>query len=298
MNPLYILYPLAAILIFLLALGTGIFITRRFGLNWRLYWIGALTFVGSQVLHIPFNSYVLNPLVIDVVLPAVPAGLVRTMLVAALFGLSAGLFEETARYLVFARWIKEDRTWRRALLFGAGHGGIEAIIVGFMIFMTYLQLVSLAGKDLTLLMPNLSPEQVSLAQTQVNQYWSTPWLMSLMGFVERVFTLPLHIANAVLVLQVFRRGQLRWLWLAVGWHTFVNFAALVMMEVLKANSWAAYATEGMLGGLALISLWIIFSLRSPEPEPAPEAEIAPAAPPLQITPIIETEENLDQTKYG
>ena len=296
MNPLYILIPFAAILTLALALGTGIFITRRFGLNWRLYWIGALTFVGSQVLHIPFNSYVLNPMVINSILPVIPESLGRTVLIVFLFGLSAGLFEETARYLVFARWIKDDRTWRRALLFGAGHGGIEAIILAFLVLMTYLQLMNLQGKDLSLLMPTLTPEQLTLAQTQVSQYWSMPWLMSMMGFVERVFTLPLHIANAVLVLQVFRRNQVRWLWLAVGWHTFVNFAGLMMTELLKAYSWAAYATEGMLGLLALVSLWIILRLRSPEPAPEPAVPLPPVS--LQIAPIVETEENLDQTKYG
>ena len=38
-----------------LGLGLGILLARRFGLSWGLYGVGALTFIGSQVLHIPFN---------------------------------------------------------------------------------------------------------------------------------------------------------------------------------------------------------------------------------------------------
>ena len=38
-----------------LPVGLGVYLTRRFRLGWRLWWIGAATFVLSQVGHIPFN---------------------------------------------------------------------------------------------------------------------------------------------------------------------------------------------------------------------------------------------------
>ena len=41
----------------------GIYLTEKFHLGWRLWLIGAATFVISQVFHIPFNTYILNPVI-------------------------------------------------------------------------------------------------------------------------------------------------------------------------------------------------------------------------------------------
>src|SRR3990170_5701273 len=54
-------YPLSAVLIFTLAIGVGLFLTRKFHLSWRLYWIGGAIFILSQVFHLPFNFLLLNP---------------------------------------------------------------------------------------------------------------------------------------------------------------------------------------------------------------------------------------------
>ncbi len=296
MNPLYFTYPLAAIFIFIYAFGLGVVITRRFNLNWRLYWVGALTFVGSQVFHIPFNSIVLQPLIDNGTLLFFPGGIGRTILLAFWFGLSAGLFEELARYLVYARFLPDDRSWKKGVLFGAGHGGIEAIIIGFLILITYFQIRALTGQDLTAVSPGSNASQAVQIQQQINYYWSIPWPLSLLGFVERLFTVPLHIANAVLVLQVFRRNQLRWLWAAVGWHTAVNMLALIFSEQLKSNPYGSYLTEGVIGLTALVSLAIIFVLRTSDPAPASENTVP--LPAFKIEPIDETPESLDQSRFN
>ncbi len=44
-----------------LGLGLGLLLHHRFDLPWGLYGVGALTFILSQVGHIPFNSWLLNP---------------------------------------------------------------------------------------------------------------------------------------------------------------------------------------------------------------------------------------------
>ncbi|HHH82625.1 MAG TPA: YhfC family intramembrane metalloprotease, partial [Chloroflexi bacterium] len=52
---------LNALLMILLPLGLAIYLTRRFGLDWGLFGVGAVSFISSQVLHLPFNAWVLNP---------------------------------------------------------------------------------------------------------------------------------------------------------------------------------------------------------------------------------------------
>ena len=70
-SALYFTFPLSVIIIFGLAVGLGIFLTRKYNLRWRLYWIGAALFVVAQILHIPFNI-ILNQLFRNDVLPLPP----------------------------------------------------------------------------------------------------------------------------------------------------------------------------------------------------------------------------------
>lgn len=299
MNILSFTYPLNALLMLLIPIGLGIYLTRRFNQNWRLFWIGGLTFVASQIGHIPFNAYLLNPMLRQI-LPRVPEG-TGQMVVAALFvGLSAGLWEEIARYIAYARFIPDVRSWQKGLLFGAGHGGIEAMILGFLAFMSFLNLFALSGRDLSQLVP---AEQVSLVQQQVEYYWSMPWPNSLLGAVERLFAIPLHLACALLVLQSFTRKQVFWVWLAIGWHALVDAIVVFLVQVWRPYTWSAYAIEGILGILALVSVVIIFRLYQPEPE-EPKQEISPPVPQplkaaqLQLEQPQETSENLDKSRYN
>lgn len=288
---LYITHPLNGLLMLAIPIGLGIFLTRRFQLSWKLWWIGASTFVFSQVGHIPFNLG-LNYLFKHDYLPTPPQSWSLTFN-AIVLGLSAGLWEEFFRYFTYRWWAKDARTWRTAILLGAGHGGVEAIFLGTIVIIAFFQMLALQGVDPSTIAP---PEQVNLIETLIAQYWSIPWYSSLLGAVERVFTLPTHIALSVLVWQVFRRSQSRWLWLALGWHAFVNAAALVAAQI-----WGAVQAEAVLGVIALIDIAIIFALRAPEPE---TTQPLPQAPPhsSQAEPFLkeieETPEKLDQTRYN
>ena len=53
---------LNALLMIALPLGLGAVLARKLGAAWETFGIGALTFVASQVFHIPFNAWVLSPI--------------------------------------------------------------------------------------------------------------------------------------------------------------------------------------------------------------------------------------------
>jgi uncharacterized membrane protein YhfC len=287
---LYITYPLNALLMLAMVFGLGLFLTRKFHLGWRLWWIGAATFTLSQVFHIPFNillSSLINQGVIP--LPLMPAQ--EALALAVIFGLSAGIFENVARYLTYRFWAKDARSWGRGLLLGAGHGGIEAIFIALYVLYIFIQMAALRNADLESVVP---PGQLALAQQQMEAYWSNPWYLTLLGAVERLFTLPLHLALSVMVLQVFTRGQIRWLFLAILWHAFVDGLGAVYVP----RTWGVLWSLPILGVLALISVAIIFALRGPEPgeeqaEPPPPAP----APMFSLEPAEETAENLEKSRY-
>lgn len=288
---LYVTHLLNGILMLAIPIGLGLYLTSRFQLPWRLWWIGAATFILSQLGHIPFNiglDYIFD----NNYLPSPPQSW-RVLFNAAVLGLSAGLWEETFRYFTYRWWAKSARSWRTALLLGAGHGGVEAMLLGIIVIITYFQMLALQGVDPSSVAP---PEQVDLLTATISQYWSLPWYSSLLGAIERIFALLTHLALSVLVWQVYRRAQSRWLWLAVGWHALVNAAALY-----AAQTWGAIPAEGILAGIALIDIAIIAVLRYPQEEPTqtnhqPPREIPQHA--LTLEKIDEIDENLDQTRYN
>ncbi len=62
-----------------------------------------LAFLGAQALHIHFNQFLLNPAITRWGLRG--EGRERSILLALLYGLSAGVFEEGARYLAYRFWL-------------------------------------------------------------------------------------------------------------------------------------------------------------------------------------------------
>jgi len=288
MDMVSIVHFLNGLLMILLPVGLGIFLTRRWKLGWRLWMIGAGTFILSQVGHIPFNllmSALLNqtPLV-DIA----PAG--QLIINAVFLGLSAGLFEELCRYGMFRWWGRDARSWRTGILTGAGHGGIEAIILGVLASISFFSLFAMRGADLAALFP---ADQLSLAREQITAYWSMTWYDSLLGAVERLFTIPVQIAFAVIVLQCFTRRQAYWVWLAVGYHALIDATAVIAVKYA-----GPYGTEAIVAGFSVLSVIIIFLLR--RPEPAPDAEPPSPAPVAEFRPqpVEETSDKLEDTRFA
>lgn len=289
---LYFTYPLGITLVLILVIGLGIFLTRKFNLGWRLYWIGAALFILSQVLHIPFN-FLIDRLFRNGVLPT-PAENYQLLFSAVFLGLSAGLFEELIRYAGLRWWAKDARSWAKGLLFGSGWGGMEAIIFYVVVLsLNYIIFAALRSQDLS---NQLSPEQLAPLQQGMNLFWSVSWYDSLLGAVERFFALPIQIALTILVLQVFTRGQSRWLWIAIAWHTLID--AIVVISI---SNWGIYTTEGLVGIFALLSIGIIFALRQPEPPASTQVEDLENqtdASQVDLPPIEENLENIEGTRYS
>jgi uncharacterized membrane protein YhfC len=251
---LYLTYALNALLMIAMPIGLGIFLAERLGQKWRLFLIGAVTFIASQVVHIPVNIG-LTALFAQGVLPQPPVAW-HLWFNPVVLGLTAGLSEEFARYAVYRWWIKDARAWAQALMFGAGHGGIESILLGLSVAATFVTFVVLQSSgDLS----QVPADQRPLLAEQLAAYWSQPWPITLLGAVERLWSLCVHLSLAVMVLQVFRRRNPLWLAAAVLWHAASNAIALITFALA-----GAYWTEAALGVVAMASVGIMFALRDKE----------------------------------
>jgi uncharacterized membrane protein YhfC len=221
-----------------------IYFRRRFALSWKLVIAGALTFIAAQILHIPLvfglSSFLQTlPLLVH----------------AVLLGLLAGIFEETARYILFKFILKNTRAWKEGVLVGLGHGGIEAILLGILAAVGFATMLGYRSIDLSTV-PSIPADQLELARQQVEAYWSAPWYMALMGFVERVFAICLHVSLSVMVLYAIVYGKPLWFWLALLWHAFVDAVAVYVGQEV-----GVLAVEGIIAVFAIISLWIVWMLR-------------------------------------
>jgi len=292
---LFILYSLNALLMIGMPIGLGLWLARKTKAPWRLFGIGVMTFIGSQVVHLPLNAGL--TFLFKAIWPSMQPQSWHIPFNAIVLGLTAGLCEETARYVGY-RWLaKKARYWRDALMLGAGHGGIEAILLGGYVALTFVNMIVLRQMDLATL--GLTGDALAKAQRDVATFWSAPAYLVLLGAVERLFSLSIHISLSAMVLQVFTRRNGGWLALAIGYHLLTDATAVFG----ALSGWSPLVIESAVGMFALVSLAMIFSLRPkgealvpPEPEPVLISG-SPQSPRLASGRKADINRQLDESKY-
>lgn len=241
----------------LLPIVAWIFFTRKLRLSWKLLLAGGLTFIASQIPHIPLVA----------ALGTWMAG--NSILVNAIvLGLLAGLFEETARYILFKFILKKTRTWQEGIFVGLGHGGTEALLLGIAAGAAFFTMLAYRSIDLSTV-PSIPPEQVELAKQQVAAYWAAPAYIPLLGFVERIFAMCLHVCLSVMVLLAITTNKPVWFWVALLWHALVDAVAVYSMQYI-----GALGVEGLVAVFAVISIVWAIALRPMFPTPPVNEPVA------------------------
>lgn len=228
-----------------------IFVRRRYHVEWKYLGYGALVFLVFQVVTRIPAVVLLQTLLADT-LSSSP-----TILILWIGGLAvtAGLFEEVGRYLGYRYLFKNGRTWRNALMYGVGHGGLEALLLGTGAML--LALINYAVVSSAALLPGLFPpdqaEQIAQARAL---FASIPWWLPLLGGFERVAALVIQVSMAVVVLQSFLRHSKLWLYAAIAYHAVVDFVAVMVLR-----QFGPVQAEFAVGAFALISLYLIWALK-------------------------------------
>lgn len=284
----FILLGVSGLIMIVLPLLIASSFARRFGVEWGLFGAGAVTFVASQLLHIPFNRFVETRFMPEFD-PAVEVGLF--VAVALLYGLSAGVFEEVGRYVTFRFWRRDARSWSEGLMVGAGHGGIESLILGLIVVVNAAVLYGIAQGAFGGLVPD---DALAGVQAEVATLMEAPLYEMMLGAVERALTIVVHLSLSLMVLRAVARGSLRWLLLAVSWHTLLNATALVVAQYSSAV-WA----EVGIAVFALVSLGLIYRWRPPSPgDQEPEPALLPEKRPLPKVELEDMEAKLEDSRYS
>lgn len=230
----------------LLPLGLALFFWKKLHARWRFFGLGCFIF--------PLFAMGLEQLGHLLVLRG-PLGQTITgnlWLYALYGGLMAGLFEETGRLAAF--WLA--RGWKAgrqdALMYGAGHGGIEAILIVGLTMVTNIMIAMLlnqGGMAAVITVTGPLPDQTAAALQALGT--TSPAMFFWSGF-ERLTAVGLHIALSVLVYAAVRqKGGWHWFAAAVGLHALVD-----MVVVLAARVLSVPVTEGLTALLTLGCIWI------------------------------------------
>ncbi len=242
----------------------GYFIHRRYGVRWKIFLYGALVFFLSQIItRIPLVQVAQSLLA-----PTLQASQTFLYVWFVVLAVTAGLFEEIGRYLGYRFLVKNDKTWQVGLMFGAGHGGLESmLLIGGLAILGLVNVIVISTTDFSQL--NLPAEQLAQIQAARQQIAALEWWMPLLGAYERFVTIFFHIALSILVLQTFLRNSLWWLIGAIVIHAAVDFAA-----ILLARQVGALWTEAALTLLLPLSFGIMYYFRP---------RVTPVEPSLALT---------------
>ncbi len=249
---LAIAYILSISITILLPLLLATWLRRRFHVSWFLFGVGTLTFIGSQIVHLPLNALLAKWGILPT---GMPTG-ASLWIMASIAGLTAGVCEELARtagYALLNRFHKVED----GLMLGLGHGGIEAmIILGIMTAGTIGQLFALRGTDLSSLA--LNTDQLNALSKQMQIFNQSP-LIAFLPLLERMIAMTLHIILSLMVLRAFQKQNALWVVFAILYHAIVDFGAVV----LAANNTNSLLMEGIFF-LTLVPglVWVYYTYRS------------------------------------
>lgn len=216
-------------IVFALALPVVLLILckKSFGGSLVPFFTGAVTFF--------LAAMVLESILHNIVLLS-PVGQViqnNVFLYALYGGLAAGLFEETGR-LAAMKWLKKKHNRpETALLYGAGHGGIEVLLLLGMTMANNLVLSFMINAGQTeVLSASMDGANLEALQATFRALAETPATMYLMAPLERISAVILHISLSILVWQAaVKPGKMGMYFLAVLLHALVDGAAVILQRM-------------------------------------------------------------------
>lgn len=137
--------------------GLCLYFWRKEGIHLRTVFIGAgVWLVVTQLLEKTVHLFVIQNTQI----------LTQPFLFALYGALVAGIFEEGGRYIVFRQWLKDKRSWKDALAYGIGHGGMESILLGLLSGIPLLIFANLfSGGGISKLEGTIPPEAIEALKT-------------------------------------------------------------------------------------------------------------------------------------
>ena len=252
-------------------------IYRKKGANHLPFWVGCITFVlFAFVLEQLANYFFMKTALWTKITSNIFA-------LAIVGGLFAGVFEETGRYVAFKTVLRKKRgNDTNALMYGAGHGGVEAVV---------LLSVSMAINVIFSLQTNAGQTSAFGGLGEAQQIIGIPFWTFLVGAVERISAVAIHVSLSVLVWFAAKNNKRFWLFpLAILLHLLVDAVAVILSRS-GVNVWVI---EGAVYVMAIAFIFLAIAVW--RKNHVAQVEETPAEAPAEVAAEAITEEETQATE--
>lgn len=148
-------------------------------------------------------------------------------------GAAAAVFEETGRIITMKFIMKKNLNRENALMYGVGHGGVEAIlIIGLAQISNIATAIMINSNQMGMVLNVLDEKQKAATIESLSTLWTTPGYMFFMGGIERVSAIILQIALSVFVYAGIKQGKKLIVIMAYVLHFAVDFLVVVAADKL------------------------------------------------------------------
>lgn len=175
---------------------------------------------------------------------------------------TAGLFEVVGRCAV-ARVLKRKLTYRRALAAGLGHGGIEAILITGLVYVSnlvYVVMLQTGSLDAQIAQAADPTALLAIKDGLVN----TSWVLFLLAGFERLLAMTCHAAMSMLVCYGVSRGKAAPTIFAFAMHVGMDSVASISQMISKGLSLTTAYTiiYILLMGFTVLAIVILKNIRA------------------------------------
>ena len=124
--------------------------------------------------------------------------------------LAAAVFEETGRLIAMKFWMKKWLDFPNALMYGIGHGGVEAILIGGLSGISNLvSMLMINSGAMQNTLAALPAESANQTVSQLSALWTTPAQLFFVSGIERISAIILHIGLSLLIYRAVKSGKCR-----------------------------------------------------------------------------------------
>jgi uncharacterized membrane protein YhfC len=179
----------------------------------------------------------------------------------------AGVFEETARFISFKILRKKYNGIETGLSYGVGHGGAEAILlVGLSLISAIVFCVMINTGNIEIITGKLQGQTLERMNAQLTTLTTTSPYLFLVGGLERVFAIIVHLSLSVIVFySVYGCGKNKFLLypLAIVLHAMIDVPAAAMQTgIIKSVALVELSLLFEVAILALIARYIHLRMKS------------------------------------
>ena len=152
--------------------------------------------------------------------------------------LAAGIFEETGRFIVFRILKNKEYEKKEAVMFGIGHGGIEAIlIIGLTSIWYAVMLINYKNGGIEALIPKGTPSSTAATMKSIiDNLLKVTSSEIVLSILERIIAIFSHIGLSVIVFTSVNSKKIYLFFVAIIMHAVLDIPAAMFQRQILTNN--------------------------------------------------------------